>query len=245
MSYFQPLQGFRDASDQIRQHASGMEQEFNDKKAQTIQEKFDHIEGIMNNAGGGLTGFGAGFHLTRKIYKKVKGAVSKDGEAGAEGAAEGAEGAAAGADAAATAGAAAATTATATGGAAVADATVLGGVGAASRQALIDGATVAGQRAAGLGGDGIADGITGAVGKGLAEAGGVLDFLGPVGELVGAGLAIRSLLRDVFVHKKIEREKERAEGGAGEHPLVSGNVGMSVASAQQAAKETNVVGTLV
>ena len=222
-----------------------MEQEFNDKKAQTIQEKFDHIEGIMNNAGGGLTGFGAGFHLTRKIYKKVKGAVSKDGEAGAEGAAEGAEGAAAGADAAATAGAAAATTATATGGAAVADATVLGGVGAASRQALIDGATAAGQRAAGLGGDGIADGITDAVGKGLAEAGGVLDFLGPVGELVGAGLAIGSLLRDVFVHKKIEREKERAEGGAGEHPLVSGNVGMSVASAQQAAKETNVVGTLV
>ena len=105
--------------------------------------------------------------------------------------------------------------------------------------------SAASERAAGLGGDGIADGISSAVGKGLAEAGGVLDFLGPVGELVGAGLAIGSLLRDVFVHKKLEREKERAESGAGEHPLVSGNVGMSVASAQQAAKETNVVGTLV
>ena len=69
MSYFQSLQGFRDASDQIRQHASDMEQEFNDKKAQTIQEKFDHIEGIMNNAGGGLTGFGAGFHLTQNIQE--------------------------------------------------------------------------------------------------------------------------------------------------------------------------------
>ena len=274
MSYFQSLEGFRSAADQIRQHQTDMEQEFNDKKAQTIQEKFDHIEGVMNQAGGALTGFSAGFHLTRKIYKKVKGAA----KAGADAAEGGAAGTNAGGTAGTNAGAAGTNAGDAAGGTAGDAAGTAGGAagtagdsagaggGADIVRAPRPGDADAAEMGEGDAGDLLSNPVTLArnvtnearagmrsaltdttdvVEKGLTEASGVLDLLGPVGELLGAGVALGSLFRDVFEHKKLEREKEQAKGGSGVHPLIAQASGVSVASAQQAAKQTNVIGTLL
>ena len=39
------------------------------------------MKGLLDEAGSSISGFGGGFHLTRKIYKKVKGVTDKAKEA--------------------------------------------------------------------------------------------------------------------------------------------------------------------
>tara|TARA_R110000823_G_scaffold118370_3_gene242163 strand:+ start:1447 stop:2604 length:1158 start_codon:yes stop_codon:yes gene_type:complete len=83
------------------------------------------------------------------------------------------------------------------------------------------------------------------IGSDAVEAiGGVADFLGPVGELVGAGLALGSFFHNVFDKKKKDREEEDAERNTtGQNIVASG--GISTASLAQASLKSNVVGTLV
>ena len=74
--------------------------------------------------------------------------------------------------------------------------------------------------------------------------GGIADFLGPVGELVGAGLALGSFFHNVFDKKRKDREEEDAERNtAGQNIVASG--GISTASLTQASLKSNVVGTIV
>ena len=57
-----------------------------------------------------------------------------------------------------------------------------------------------------------AEKIAGQAGKdALESASGVLDFLGPIGELLGAGLALGSFFHDLFDKKKMEKKQQEAE----------------------------------
>ena len=89
-----------------------------------------------------------------------------------------------------------------------------------------------------------AEKIAGQAGKDALEtASGVLDFLGPIGELVGAGLALGSFFHDLFDKKKNERKQQQAEStGAIDIPSAGG---ISTTSMTVASEKSNVVGTVV
>jgi hypothetical protein len=72
MAYFQSLQGWRESADMIQQHQQDIEQEANDAKARTFQEKSDYLDKQLETAGGAVGGFGGAYHIGRKIYKKIK-----------------------------------------------------------------------------------------------------------------------------------------------------------------------------
>lgn len=98
-------------------------------------------------------------------------------------------------------------------------------------QALKDGVESAGKKVAGK----VAE-------DGMAEAGGVLDFLGPVGEILGAGLALGSFFHDLIEHHREKKQAEEAQNATGN---IAQNTGISMASIQSAGNKSNVVGTLV
>lgn len=128
---------------------------------------------------------------------------------------------------------------------------------------IAEGAGRAGSKAATDAGNLLKDGVdsdeiigkgTQIVGKVIAKAGGeaassametagaVLDFLGPVGEVVGAGLALGSFFHDLFGHKK-EQAKELAAKSGPEQAVAS--VGIDTTSIATQGQKTNLVGTLV
>lgn len=72
MSYFNSLNSFRDAQQQISQHSQDLEQQNQDAKAQSIQDKFDFVDKVINESAGGLGGLGGGFHIARRVYKKIQ-----------------------------------------------------------------------------------------------------------------------------------------------------------------------------
>jgi hypothetical protein len=85
--------------------------------------------------------------------------------------------------------------------------------------------------------------IAGAVGKdALEEAGGVLDFLGPAGEIIGAGIAIGSLFHNLFDKKKEEAKEAQTQDAVG---VITQSTGISTASISSANTKSNVVGGLV
>jgi len=106
--------------------------------------------------------------------------------------------------------------------------------GADSDEIIGTGTKVVAKAVAKVGGD--------AIGGAMETAGAVLDFLGPVGEVVGAGLALGSFFHDLFGHKK-EQAKELASKEGPQQTTAS--VGLDTTSISQAAQKTNVVGTLV
>tara|TARA_R110000823_G_scaffold191906_2_gene323540 strand:+ start:990 stop:2075 length:1086 start_codon:yes stop_codon:yes gene_type:complete len=77
MSYFNSLSSWQTTSNQIQQHQQDIEQESNNYKAQTLQDKFNHVERSMADGSGALMGFGGGLHIARKVFKKVKGVQDK------------------------------------------------------------------------------------------------------------------------------------------------------------------------
>ncbi len=81
MSYFDSLSSWQNAASSIQQHQQDAEQENNDAKASTIEEKFDAVDKYMNESGAALGGFGGGIHLVRRMYKKGKAAQQKIKEA--------------------------------------------------------------------------------------------------------------------------------------------------------------------
>lgn len=81
MSYFDSIAQFSQAQSAIQDQAQQVQQEYKDKKAQGIEEKFDYVDKVMDQLGGGIGGLSGGIHLTRKIYKKIKTARSKVQEA--------------------------------------------------------------------------------------------------------------------------------------------------------------------
>jgi len=75
------------------------------------------------------------------------------------------------------------------------------------------------------------------------KVGEVADFLGPAGEIVGAGLALGSFFHNIFDKKRLDREQDEAENKTG---LVLGSGGgISTASLAQSSMKSNTVGTLV
>lgn len=85
--------------------------------------------------------------------------------------------------------------------------------------------------------------VAGKVGEeGVAEAGGVLDFLGPAGEILGAGLALGSFFHDLIEHHREQKKIDDAKGATGN---IAQNTGISMASIQSAGNKSNVVGTIV
>jgi len=81
-----------------------------------------------------------------------------------------------------------------------------------------------------------------AIGGAMETAGAVLDFLGPVGEVVGAGLALGSFFHDLFGHKKEQAQEIASKGGPQQ---TTASVGLDTSSIATQAQKTNVVGTLV
>lgn len=77
MAYFNSLSSWQTTSNQIQQHQQDIEQESNNYKAQTLQDKFNHVERSMADGSGALMGFGGGLHIARKVFKKVKGVQDK------------------------------------------------------------------------------------------------------------------------------------------------------------------------
>ena len=70
-----------------------------------------------------------------------------------------------------------------------------------------------------------------------------MDFLGPVGEIVGAGLALGSFFHNIFDKKKKEAQEKSAENK--QSGLIGGQGGISSASLTMSNLKSNVVGTLV
>tara|TARA_R110000823_G_scaffold164231_1_gene296434 strand:- start:77 stop:1231 length:1155 start_codon:yes stop_codon:yes gene_type:complete len=81
MSYFDSISQFQGAQEAIQNQSSAIQQEYKDKKANSIEEKFDYVDKTMEQLGGGIGGLAGGAHLTRKIYKKIKTARSNVQEA--------------------------------------------------------------------------------------------------------------------------------------------------------------------
>ena len=81
MSYFDSISQFQGAQEAIQNQSSAIQQEYKDKKANSIEEKFDYVDKTMEQLGGGIGGLAGGAHLTRKIYKKIKTARSQIQEA--------------------------------------------------------------------------------------------------------------------------------------------------------------------
>jgi len=77
MSYFDSLSQWQNTATQINQHQQDVEQEANDSKARSIEQKFDHVERTMADSSGALMGFGGGLHIARKVYKKIRGVQDK------------------------------------------------------------------------------------------------------------------------------------------------------------------------
>ena len=76
----------------------------------------------------------------------------------------------------------------------------------------------------------------------METAGAVLDFLGPAGEIVGAGLALGSFFHDLFGHKKEQAKELQAKLGPQQ---AVANVGIDTSSIASQAQKSNLVGTLV
>tara|TARA_R110000744_G_scaffold288032_1_gene399117 strand:+ start:820 stop:1884 length:1065 start_codon:yes stop_codon:yes gene_type:complete len=354
MSYFNSLNSFRDAQQQIQQHSIDVENQQKDAKANSIQEKFDYVDKVMNESAGGVAGLGGGFHIARKVYKKIKktkqdaeDAINKakdlkdkaqgkegepdgdkppDGEEGSEAPkqemtgdgedVEGVEGKVKefqqaetktqdvpeGGDAkpsemtkeapeppdaakptedfpeapkppdefnadgvrggddprlgtnssseVSTEGAKSDLNVKPT----EADAKVAGSEADSSSatDSMVDGAA---EKAAGGAGKsfvkdavnsgmeklGVDDSIKAGVNSGLEVAGEALDFLGPVGEIVGAGIALVGFFRDIFDHKHLMKKEAQAKLGGG----IASQSGISMTSLQSAGTQSLQVGTLV
>ena len=85
------------------------------------------------------------------------------------------------------------------------------------------------------------------VGTSVAKAGlesteGVLDFLGPIGEIIGAGLALGTFFHDLFGKKGLSKKQENAENAP---QTISQASGISTASMGTAQEKSNTVGTQV
>ncbi len=72
MSYFNSLNSFREAQQAISQHSQDLEQQNQESKAQGIQDKFDFVDKVMGESAGGVAGLGGGFHIARRVYKKLQ-----------------------------------------------------------------------------------------------------------------------------------------------------------------------------
>ena len=87
-----------------------------------------------------------------------------------------------------------------------------------------------------------ADVASSALNVGLDTAGAALDFLGPAGELVGAGLALGSLFGSIFGHKSKESEEQKE---LSEKTNIGGSSGISTESMGSSSTKSNVIGTIV
>jgi len=333
MSYFDSLVSWKQAGDAINAHREDMEKQLNDAKATDIQDKYEHINNVINEVGGSIGGFSGAYHLTRKVYKKVKQAKSKIDEArttyenlkgkaeqtktdiesrmgGGKGTPESIEGMGDGAKPAGELKTTskptteeepsdldlltdkeaeslfktptpATTQETSVDYASEATTRVMGtsnrptdttashDVNDSNQDLNPQGKTKAPDEPAGnvandekivggdvknnvMGGledmgDDLKDNVIKKVGsiasKGLEEVSGALEFLGPVGEIVGAGVALGGLFRNIFEHKKIK--KEEAEAGSGKGDLVETAGGMSQNNLANASKLSSTVGTIL
>ena len=77
---------------------------------------------------------------------------------------------------------------------------------------------------------------------GLETAGAVLDVLGPVGEVVGAGIALGSFFHDLFGHDDTKDKQKKVQDATSN---ISQSTGISTTSMNTANVKTNLVGTLV
>jgi len=77
---------------------------------------------------------------------------------------------------------------------------------------------------------------------GLESTEGVLDFLGPIGEIIGAGLALGTFFHDLFGKKGLTKKQENAENAP---QTISQASGISTASMGTAQEKSNTVGTQV
>jgi hypothetical protein len=314
MSYFDSLVSWKQAGDAIDAHRQTMEKTLNDGKATDIEDKYQHINNVINEAGGSIGGFSGAYHLTRKVYKKIKEGKAKVQEAkdtfedlkskggqaktdiesrmsGGKAKPESIEGMGDGSKPAED-------LKTSGGGeiqaepksavpveeppinesgdyASRATARVMGDnsashtatesnqdlnpqgktkapdepVGEAGESEKIVGGDIKNNIMGGLEnmGDDLKDNVIKKVGsiasKGLEEASGVLEFLGPIGEVVGAGVALGGLFRNIFEHKKIKSEEAKA--GAGRGDLVETAGGMSENNLASASKLSSTVGTIL
>tara|TARA_R110002012_G_scaffold292403_1_gene487579 strand:+ start:1958 stop:3010 length:1053 start_codon:yes stop_codon:yes gene_type:complete len=350
MSYFNSLNSFREAQQQIQQHSEDIEKQNQESKAQGIQEKFDYVDKVMGESAGGVAGLGGGFHIARRVYKKglkmkkeAEDAVNKakdikeklqgkkeeepQGEepqeepkqemSGSGEDVEGVEGKVkefqqaevktqdvpqggdakpsemtreapepptepkpieefpkapepptefdeqtglrggdnprVGTNPSGEVSQQGAENDLNAKGTPVDDKAVGneakntevsdGMVDGAEQKAVSGGvkSTVKDAVNSGMEKLGVDDSIKAGVNTGLETAGEALDFLGPIGEIVGAGIAIVGFFRDIFEHKKLEREKQQAESGG----AVAGESGISMSSIQQGGRQTTQIGTIV
>ncbi len=77
MSYFDSLASWQNGADAIQTHQQAIEQEYKNSKANDIEQQFDQVDKYLQEGGGGLTGLAAGFHVSRKIYQKIKTSQAK------------------------------------------------------------------------------------------------------------------------------------------------------------------------
>lgn len=326
MSYFDSLVSWKQAGDAIDAHRQTMEKTLNDAKATDIEDKYEHINNVINEAGGSIGGFSGAYHLTRKVYKKVKQAKAKVQEAkdtfedlkakggqaktdiesrmsGGKAKPESIEGMGDGSKPAEELKKPSSGTPPAepeapsdldlitdkeaeslfkepTSYSQEATSRVMGGqippdnsashtatesnqdlnpqgktkapdepVGEAGESEKIVGGDIKNNVMGGLEdmGNDLKDNVLKKVGsiasKGLEEASGVLEFLGPVGEVVGAGVALGGLFRNIFEHKKIKSEEAKAGSGRGD--LVETAGGMSENNLSSASKLSSTVGTIL
>ena len=74
MSYFDSLQSFQSSASAIQEQSENAQQEYRDKKATSVEDKFEYVNKLMNESGGAIGGLGGGYHIGFKMYKKVKNA---------------------------------------------------------------------------------------------------------------------------------------------------------------------------
>ena len=77
MSYFDSIQSFQQSAQAISQQSEDAQEQYRDKKASSVEDKFDYVDKLMNESGGALGGLGGGYHIGRKMYKKVMTAKAK------------------------------------------------------------------------------------------------------------------------------------------------------------------------
>jgi hypothetical protein len=71
-SYFDSLNSWQTAAGNIQQHTQDIEQQANNAASNEIGSKFDYIDKMMQQSGGGLAGVSGGIHLTKKVMDKIK-----------------------------------------------------------------------------------------------------------------------------------------------------------------------------